>query len=190
VLALVKERRLLPLMVVGGALLLLLPQTQAYVQRFAEGVQWQDLASQMRLGEYKDAFALIARHPWIGVGFAGTPEISLYLGVSSAYLLMAEEMGLIGLAAFLLVMGLLLVQVVRARRLTAVRDDGSDALLLGLAAALAGILAGGILDHYFFNLDFPHSLTLFWLYVGLTMVAVRLAHVRPAGRDAAPASPA
>jgi hypothetical protein len=174
VLAVIKNRRLLPLMVLGGLLLFLLPQTQAYVQRFTEGLQWQDLASQMRLGEYKDAFALIARHPWIGVGFAGTPEVSLYLGVSSAYLLMGEEMGLIGLAAFLLVMGLLFVQIVRARQQTAARADGLDGILVGLAASLVGILTGGILDHYFFNLDFPHSLTIFWLYVGLTMVAARL----------------
>ncbi len=174
VLALIKNRRLLLLMVGAGLLLLLLPQTQAYVQRFAEGVQWQDLASQMRLGEYKDALTLIGRHPWIGVGFAGTPEISLYLGVSSAYLLMAEEMGLIGLALFLLVMGLLFGHVARASRQTVQRKDGLDTLLVGLAASLAGILAGGILDHYFFNLDFPHSLTLFWLYVGLTIVAVRM----------------
>jgi hypothetical protein len=185
VLALVKNRRLLLLMAVTGLCLLFLPQTQAYVQRFVEGVQWQDLASQMRLGEYKDAFALIGRHPWIGVGFAGTPEISLYLGVSSAYLLMAEEMGLIGLAAFVLVMALLFSQVVRARRRTALRCDGSDALLLGLAASLAGISAGGILDHYFFNLDFPHSLTMFWLYVGLTTAAVRLAWVPSRAGEAA-----
>jgi hypothetical protein len=182
VLALVKNRRLLVLMAVAGVCLLFLPQMQAYVQRFVEGVQWQDLASQMRLGEYKDAFALIGRHPWIGVGFAGTPEISLYLGVSSAYLLMAEEMGLIGLGAFLLVIGLLFSQVLPARRRTVLPTEGSDAILLGLSASLVGILFGGILDHYFFNLDFPHSLTMFWLYVGLTMVAVRLSTVRPAGK--------
>jgi hypothetical protein len=83
-------------MVVAAALLLLLPQAQDYVQHFIEGLRLQDLATLMRLGEYKDALILISRHPWIGVGFVGTPEGSLYIGVSNVYLLMAEEMGLIG----------------------------------------------------------------------------------------------
>jgi hypothetical protein len=33
---------------------------------------------------------------------------------------------------------------------------------------------GGMLDHYFFNVNFPHSVSIFWIYLGLTMVAVRL----------------
>jgi len=37
----------------------------------------------------------------IGVGFVGTPDIDIYLGVSSLYLLIAEEMGLVGLGVFL-----------------------------------------------------------------------------------------
>jgi polysaccharide biosynthesis protein PslJ len=100
VLALVKYRKMVPALIAAAGLLLLLPQTQAYVQHFLEGLQLQDLATRMRLGEYKDAILLISRHPWIGVGFAGTPEVSLYIGVSNVYLLIAEEMGLIGLAAF------------------------------------------------------------------------------------------
>jgi hypothetical protein len=31
-----------------------------------------------------------------------------------------------------------------------------------------------MLDHYFFNLDFPHSVSIFWIYLGLAMAAVRL----------------
>ncbi len=175
VLALVRYRKMIPLMLAAAALLLLLPQTQDYVQHFIEGVQLQDLATLMRLGEYKDALLLIGRHPWIGVGFAGTPESSLYLGVSNVYLLMAEEMGLIGLGVFLSFLTLFFLQVKRAWPL--VRENPAmdlDASLLGLAAAVIGILVGGLFDHYFFNLDFPHSVSIFWLYVGLAMVAVRL----------------
>lgn len=36
------------------------------MQRFIEGIQIQDLATQMRLGEYKDALILIGRHPGSG----------------------------------------------------------------------------------------------------------------------------
>jgi hypothetical protein len=33
---------------------------------------------------------------------------------------------------------------------------------------------GGLVDHYFFNLDFPHSVSLFWLYAALTVVTIRI----------------
>ncbi len=52
-LALLKYRRLIPLGVIGLLLLLLLPQTQEYVARFMAGLGGQDLATQMRFGEYK-----------------------------------------------------------------------------------------------------------------------------------------
>ncbi|MFC2036485.1 O-antigen ligase family protein [Chloroflexota bacterium] len=173
VLALAKYRKLIPAMLAAVVLLMLLPQAQDYVQHLMEGLQFQDLATLMRLGEYKDALILIGRHPWIGVGFVGTPEGSLYIGVSNVYLLIAEEMGLIGLAVFLLIVALFFRQVWLAW--PQVRQQiGLEAILLGLTAAAAGILMGGVFDHYFFNLDFPHSVAVFWLYLGLAMVAVRL----------------
>jgi O-antigen ligase len=173
VLAVVQYRRLIPAMIVAGALLMLLPQAQDYVQRFVEGVQLQDLATLMRLGEYKDALLLISRHPWIGVGFVGTPETSLYIGVSMVYLLIAEEMGLIGLGVFFLIVVLFFRQVWQAWAEVR-KEEGMGAILLGLTAAVAGILVGGIFDHYFFNLSFPHSVSIFWIFLGLAMVAVRL----------------
>lgn len=172
-LALVKYRRLLPIMAVGAGLLLLLPQAQTYVQHFVEGLRLQDLATLMRLGEYKDALILISRHPWIGVGFVGTPESSLYIGVSMVYLLIAEEMGLIGLATFLLIVALFFRKVWVALPIVRQRE-GMEAILLGLTTAVAGILVGGIFDHYFFNLNFPHSVSIFWIFLGLAMVTIRL----------------
>jgi hypothetical protein len=56
-------------------------------------------------------------------------------------------------------------------------DERLASILLGLMAGLVGAMAGGLLDHYFFNLDFPHSVALFWLYVSLAMVAVRMGNV-------------
>jgi len=172
-LAVIRYRKLIPAMIAAGLFLLLLPQAQAYVQHLIEGISNQDLATQMRFGEYKDALSLISRHPWIGVGFIGTPEGSLYIGVSSVYLLIAEEMGLIGLAAFLLIVGLFFSQAWRAWPQVR-QHTGLEAILLGLTAAIAGILVAGILDHYFFNLSFPHSVSIFWLYLGLAMVTIRL----------------
>ena len=54
----VRHRRLLPYMLAAAILLLLLPVAQEYVNRFAAGFQGQDLATQMRFGEYKDALTL------------------------------------------------------------------------------------------------------------------------------------
>lgn len=173
ILALIKYRRLIPIMLGVAVLLLLLPQAQDYVQHFVEGLQMQDLATLMRLGEYKDAILLISRHPWIGVGFVGTPESSLYIGVSNVYLLIAEEMGLVGLGVFLLIIGLFFRQVRAAWSLMS-SQGGLEAILLGLTAALAGILTGGLADHYFFNLDFPHSVSIFWIYLGLAMQTIHL----------------
>jgi polysaccharide biosynthesis protein PslJ len=172
-LALIKYRKLIPMMFAAAALILLLPQARDYVQHFVEGLQLQDLATLMRLGEYKDALALITRHPWIGVGFVSAPEISLYIGVSNVYLLIAEEMGLVGLSVFLLVLFLFFRAVWRAWP-TVRGTEGLEAILLGLTSALIGILVGGVFDHYFFNLNFPHSVSIFWIYLGLAMVTVRL----------------
>ena len=107
---LLRYRRLLLVGLAGAALLLLLPQAQAYVAHFIEGVQLQDRATLMRLGEYKDALALIGRYPWFGVGFTGSPDADLYVGVSNLYLLMAEEMGAVGVGIFLIVLMCLLRQ--------------------------------------------------------------------------------
>ena len=181
VIAVLRYRRILPVMALLLIVLLLLPQAQGYVQHFSEGVQGRDLATKMRFGEYKDALILISRYPWFGVGFAGTPDLDTYLGVSSFYLLLAEQMGLIGLSVFLITVGLWFFYTLRAlRRL----DDPLLApVLLGLIAAVAGALVGGVFDHYFFNLDFPHAVTLFWLYMGLGMATWREV-TRPGGTAA------
>ena len=169
--ALLRYRKLLLLGVVGVLLLLLLPQTQEYVARFVAGIQGQDLATQMRFGEYRDALRLISRYPVFGVGFSGVPDIDLYLGVSSVYLLMAENMGLVGLLAFLLAMGVFFVMVLRTVR-AGLHDDRRAALLLGLSGAVVGVLVSGVLDHYLFNLAYPHMVSLFWIYVGLAVATV------------------
>ncbi len=174
VIATVRYRPIIAVMILGAAVFLLLPFTQDYVGHFLDAFAGSDLATQMRLGEYKDALTLISRYPFFGVGFGGAPDIDTYLGVSSVYLLMAEEMGLIGLAAFLATMGTFFYQVTRAWFERVARDAFLAPILLGVTGALLGALIGGLTDHYFFNLVFPHSVALFWLFAGLGMAAIRL----------------
>jgi hypothetical protein len=185
-LAVVKYRRLLPALAVAALLVLLLPQTREYVVHFTQGVQFQDLASKMRLGEYKDAFILISRYPWIGVGFIGAPDIDIYLGVSSLYLLIAEEMGLVGLGVFLVIMAIFLRYTWRSWK-NMEHDPRLEAILLGLQTAVVGGLVGGILDHYLFS--FPHAVALFWLYIGLGVAAARLTGQADPERPLTPSRP-
>lgn len=178
-LGLLRYRKLLVIMLVALALVLVLPPTQGYVTHFFDGlqvlgdVQGGDLSTQMRVGEYTDALILIQRYPVFGVGFTGTPDIDTYLKVANLYLMMASEMGLVGLGTFLIVMATLFINAWRVRARVADRPD-LEPIWWGFHTALFGALIGGVFDHYFFNLDFHHSVTLFWLYVGLAAVSTRL----------------
>ena len=186
-LGIMRYRKLLLIIVIALALILMLPQTQAYVTHFFEGVQAQDLSTQMRLGEYNDALKLIQRYPILGVGFTGTPDIDTYLTVASLYLLMTGEMGLVGVSVFLIAMLVLFVGAWRVRSTVAARSD-LEPIWWGFHAAMLGALVGGVFDHYFFNLDFQHSVTLFWLYLGLAAASTRLVKQnRSIAGEAAPA---
>ena len=153
--------------------MILLPQTQAYVTRFIEGIRGEDLATQMRFGEYKDALILVSRYPVIGVGFSGTPDIDIYLGVSMLYLLIAEQMGLVGLLIFLVIVGAYFVITYRAWQQMP-RGHVLEGHLLAYQTALAGALIAGIFDHFFFNINFVHLVVLFWLVMGLGIATARL----------------
>ncbi len=174
VIATVRYRPIVAVAIVAVTVILFLPMTQDYVGYFMDAFTASDRSTQMRLGEYKDALTLISRYPIFGVGFGGAPDIDTYIGVSSVYLLMAEEMGLVGVSVFLLTVGLFFYHVARAWFAGLGRDPFYAPIILGLAGALLGALIGGLTDHYFFNLKFPHSVVLFWLYVALGMVTIRL----------------
>ncbi len=174
VIATVRYRPMLALIILGVAVILFLPFTQNYVGHFQDAFLGSDRATQMRLGEYKDALNLISRYPFFGVGFGSSPDIDTYIGVSSVYLLMAEEMGLVGLGVFLLIMAIFFYRVAQSWFAGIARDAFLAPILLGLAGGLLGALLGGLTDHYFFNLKFPHSIVLFWLYVGLGMATLRM----------------
>jgi len=180
-LAAARYRKLLAVLLIGGLIILFLPVTEDYVSRFVEGAQGADLATQMRFGEYKDAFILLSRYPAIGVGFAGAPDIDIYLGVSNAYLAIAQEMGFVGLAIFLIALAVVFGWAFDHRR-QAYADPALESLFLGLHSAIVAALVVGVGDHYFVNLDFQPAQTIFWLMIGLALAATRLASL--AGADA------
>lgn len=172
VIAFFKYRRLLPILAVGAIIFWFIPITQNYISHLLDAFAGADRATQMRIGEYQDAFTLISRYPIFGVGFLGSPDLDTYIGVSSVYLLMAEQMGLVGVATFLVTMGLFFYRALLAW-LDGLKDDPRlSPILLGVCAALSGAMTAGVVDHYFFNLDFPHSVTLFWMFVGLGVATI------------------
>ncbi|GAB4509454.1 MAG: O-antigen ligase family protein [Anaerolineae bacterium] len=182
VIAFVRYRRFIPLLVVVGLLLLLLPQTQGYIDRFIQAFTAQDLATQMRLGEYSDSLRLISRYPIFGVGFTGTPDIDIYTDVASMYLIMANQIGLVGLAIYLITIGGLLVYGLVAWQV-AKHDDELDAIHLGYHAAVLAGLINAVADLYFFRLEYQGPITLFWLTITLAIASSRLSLERSATKS-------
>jgi O-antigen ligase len=167
-------RRFLVMVALGALLLLWLPQTRTYIERFTQAFTGSDRATQMRLGEYGDALQLISQHPIVGVGFTGTPEIDLYTNVASLYLIMANQIGLVGLAIFLLMIAAVFVYGWYTRQ-SARRIPELESIHLSYHAALLTGLLNATADLYFFRLDFHASITFFWLVVALALVSSHLA---------------
>jgi hypothetical protein len=156
-----------------------------YFARLAAGFQFQDPASLMRLAEYQNALDIIGRYPAFGVGFGTAGELDLTTGVSSIYLTIAERAGLFSLALFLVIVGIFFANTIPAlvASLRHAPPRGSpaeiewsnlDTALLGGTAATLGALLVGLVDHYYFNIEFPHMAALLWLTAALALVARRL----------------
>jgi O-antigen ligase len=142
----------------------------AFVERFVEGAQFRDQANQMRLNEFRNAIEIIQRYPVFGIGFAQAPDIDLGAGVSSIYLALAERIGLVGLFGFLALVAAFFLRGWRALQAAlSARDVGLGGQLIGLQASVAAALAVGLLDHYFFNIEFSHMVALFWGTIGLAL---------------------
>ena len=177
-LAVMRYRKALPVVVVAGLIAVVALGNTDFGKHLVSGFLVEDKASAMRIGEYKDALTFISEYPFFGVGFgttpngasAITPEADIYVGVSNIYLLMALEIGLVGAAGFVVVLGTLGIWTARAyRRADA---EGKSWLAAGSAALFAAGVAG-IADHYFFR--FPHMIALFWTLVAILAVSARLA---------------
>jgi polysaccharide biosynthesis protein PslJ len=167
-------RKFIPLIILGLCLLLLLPQTRSYVKRFGQAFTGSDLATQMRLGEYGDSFQLISQYPVFGVGFTGTPQLGLYTDVASMYLIMANQIGLVGVGIYAITIAGVFMYGWRARRWAA-QDSALESIHLGYHAALLTALINATADLYFFRFDFQASITTFWLVVALALASSRLA---------------
>ncbi len=174
-LATVRYRRLWWMMIaaalLGAGLLFGLGYAGAFIERLISGLQFRDQAQQMRLAEFRNAIAIIQRYPVFGIGFGQAPDLDLTAGVSSIYLAIAQRMGLVGLLAFLGIVGAWFARTIAT--LPALDDERSN-WLLGCQAGVVAALAVGLADHYFFNIEFSHMSALLWGTLGLGMAIIAL----------------
>ena len=171
--AVIRYRRVFWVIAATILLISFLPLSQQYVSHFTDVIKGQDLATSMRFGEYKDALILINRYPAFGVGFGGTPDADIYLGVSSAYLLLSEQVGLIGFSSFTIVIATVFIWGIK-HRLDALTNNGLASQWLGIYGALLATTIIGLFDHYYVNLEFQSSQTCFWVIVGLALAVTRI----------------
>jgi hypothetical protein len=181
--ATIRDRRLWLLAMPAVGALLALPIGQRMLGRLMSGFAAQDRAAALRVDEYRQALRIIADYPVLGVGFGGAPEAGTFVGVSSIYLLVGEQTGLVGLGLFLLT--LLAVGVIGLRAALAARSSDDRALAATLLAPFVAAVLVGNQDHYSMNPAFPHMVALFWLYNGLLVASARLG-MRGEADDAIP----
>jgi len=182
-----RYRRILVLAILGGLGVLATSSGQAFILRFVSGFSTADPATAFRFGEYANALTLLVRYPWLGIGFGASPDIDVTAGVSSVYLLVGEQTGLLGLAVY--VFALAATWWIGLRGVMAVKDDRLQGIRIACLAAFSGALVAGLFDHYFANQAFPHAVALFWLYASVLVGSSRLSAREAEPERAAQARP-
>lgn len=132
-----------------------------------------DASTVSRMDGFRAASEFIARFPLTGKGF-GT-FLPVYYILDDQYLLLAIEVGIIGLLAFLLLLGFAIYSAGRAHRL--LTDKLDRALSQAVMASTAAI---AVLLVFFDGFSFPMSAGLMFLTIGLCGGTLRLARVQRA----------
>lgn len=149
-----------------------------------------DLSLQYRRMMWEDGLRLIREHPWLGIGMDTMVTRGRDLGLRayeqfglvghfhSTPIQLGVERGLLGLAAWLLLMGLYVRLLVRLVARTKYSDDWwARGLALGILGATAGFLASGLV-HY--NFGDSEVVMVFWLLAGVVAALERLTRAAPA----------
>lgn len=166
-LLLVNRRLIVPAVLALALLWLFLPP--AFHERVLDSFDLRDTTTQSRLELLRTGAAMVADHPWTGVGPRMVPIAAahyrsnqefpgwLYQHLHNTPVQIAAEMGLVGLAAWLLLWGVLLRDFLRMARNGARRDwmgrfASANALCLSLAFLAAGLLEYNFGDSELLNL--------------------------------------
>lgn len=172
--AVIRYRSLIWVLLILIAIAPFNPITAGYVDKIIAGFTASDLETQMRLGEYKDAFILIGRYPVFGVGFISPPDIDLYVGFASTYLTIAANSGIVGLVMYIITL-LSVFGYGYSHRAEIDQNNEINDIWLGLFAGVVAAMVGGVFDHFYFNIEFQATSLTVWFFVGLLLAATRLA---------------
>ena len=167
VITVMRHRRLLFVAIAAAVAVPFVPAAQRFTEHLISGLQAQDRAASMRLGEISNAITIISSAPWVGVGWGlGDRSIDLEFtrGVSNIYLALAQRSGIPALGAYV-VAWVATASVIWNGLMGTLRDRADDGIALGGAAAVSGALASGMVDHHF--VSFPHLVSLLAIVAGV-----------------------
>jgi len=156
-----------PLFVIILSILILsMPLSPLLTQRMS--IDSQDQAVSLRIFYNKSAIEMIKKSPLVGVGLRNStlelkkiyPDLEdwQYQPVHNIYLLIASEVGILGLLVFIL---FLLFLFKRSTELEIVNQERHMFLIL-----TSVFLILGLFDHYFFTIN--QGIIIFWLILGIT----------------------
>ncbi len=124
---------------------------------FRSGLLARDESAALRLEEFAEAGRVIASAPVLGVGFPAQPLAAYFVGVSNAFLWVAEHIGLPGATLSLV--------AAAAACWAGLRRGAAPPLAPVFAAAAVVALVAGLVDHHFASV--PHMVMLQWSMLGL-----------------------
>jgi len=171
-------------------LLLLLPVAMfcghdAILERIMSIINPTDTSSTLRIALWESTIAMIMDKPLLGIGWGSYwlvyPEYDFFLNNANVkifhahnmYLNIAAEIGIPGLIAFLSIMYghvRLALSV-----LSGEVESWSSGLMLGIIAAIGGIIINGLTDYVMFNIQLS---MLYWLLNGLIVIVWQQSHQR------------
>ncbi len=141
-----------------------------------------DTSSTLRMALWESTWGMIADHPVTGIGWGAYQFVyptydffvldpgTIIFHAHNLYLNIAAELGLPGIALFLLALSAHLAIGFRVLRHT--RMPEQRGVVIGLIAIIIGVLVNGMTDYALFNIEIS---MLFWLLVALLGVFSRCA---------------
>jgi len=157
----------------------------AILERIMSIVNPTDTSSTLRIALWESTIAMIMDKPLLGIGWGAYwlvyPEYDFFLNNANVkifhahnmYLNIAAEIGIPGLITFLSIMYghvRLALSVLRGSF-----ESWSSGLMLGIIAAIGGIIINGLTDYVMFNIQLS---MLYWLLNGLIVIAWQQSHQR------------
>lgn len=170
--------------------LILLPMVLAVVcaglfdhslaERFLSVFNAADTSSHMRLGIWESTMAMIAEHPFLGIGWGAYwmvyPYYDFYIQDSAVlivhahnmYLNFAAEIGIAGALVFFVIMFKHLMMALSSTHLC--RSNFLNGLTLGCGLSLIAIAINGLTDYVLFNIELS---MLYWLICAVIVIICR-----------------